>query len=129
MRRNPGIWETVGNLGEYVRHALIEGISGGRAVVRESLENTCQEMLRELTAPQSGLVTHMAAQRVVIAWLELQFADLQHLQPSADPAQARFQLQCQQSAQKRFERAVRTWKLIGGENHSRPVPNKPQVAG
>jgi hypothetical protein len=50
--------------------------------------------------------------------MDVQFAGLSHPVPAGDLAHAWFQLRRKQSAQTRFEKALRIWKLVAGENHS-----------
>jgi len=86
-------------------------------------------MMGELAGPHPGLIRKMAAHRVVMAWLEVQFADFSHPVPAGDLAHARFQLQRKQCAQTRFEKALRIWKLVAGDNHGQFADNVLRVVG
>lgn len=129
LRRNPDIWEAVGDLGEHAENALIGAIAGGNTLVRESLKNTCDSMMSDIAGANPGLIRKMAAHRIVMAWLEVQFADFSDPVPAGDLAHARFQLHRKQSAQARLEKALRIWKLVAGDNHSQLADNVLRVVG
>ena len=129
LRQNPEVWEAIGDLGQHAEDALIHAVSGGNVLVRESLANTCDSMMLELAGPNPNLVKKLAAHRIVMAWLETEFADLSHPVPAGDLAHARFQLQRKQSAQARFEKAMRTWKLVTADEQSHSLTRGLRVVG
>lgn len=129
LHNNPEIWQKVGDLGEHAENALIQAAADGNALVAESLRNTWESMRRELAGPRPGVLQRMAAQSVVTAWMELQFANLSHPVPDGDLAHARFQLLRKQTAQSRFDKVVRTWQLVGGQRYSQLRDNMLRVVG
>ncbi len=107
LNNHPEIWQRLGDLGLHVETALIAAICQGNALVRESLQRQLAEMKAELVSADSPLLERMAAQRIMVCWLELQMTDASFPEPPN-----RFILQRKQVAQNRFAKAIRTLDLV-----------------
>ena len=97
----------IGDVGNQVETALIVAIARGNALVREATQRQLDEMKRELVAPNAPILERLAAERVLICWLELQLTDVNYAE-----APNEFILKRKQVAQNRFHRAIKNLDLV-----------------
>jgi hypothetical protein len=108
---NPAIWQRVGDLGHHVENLLLDMVAGSNTLLRESLERKIADMKRDLVGERPNVLEEMVAHRIIVCWLELQYADASHPEPSGSLAQGRFQLQRKESAQRRLQQALKIHQL------------------
>jgi len=110
---NPTVWRTVGDLGEIAKTMLITAISGNDNLLIESLRRQVAEMEQTLLDSDASPVEKLAAERVVIAWLQLQQADLRCARPEGlSVGWAGFWIRAQAQAARRYESAIRHLEVV-----------------
>jgi hypothetical protein len=116
LDENPAIWQRVGDLGRHVENLLLDMVAGGNTMLRESLERKIEDMKRDLVGDRPNVLEDMVAHRIIVCWLELEYADACHPEPSGSTAQGRFQLQRKKSAQRRLQQALKIHQLAASIN-------------
>jgi len=107
------LWRTFGDLGKHAQLALIRAIANGDMLVQESVTRMADKLCRELMGPSTTKLEEMAIERIVTAWLEMQFVATTYPMPTgASLAHQRFALRQKESAQRRYEAAIRSLALI-----------------
>jgi hypothetical protein len=120
---NPTIWQTVGDLGLVAENSLIELISGGNQLVRESLQRKVQEHKQDLTPVYPSALEKLAVQRVITTWLECEYTTTKFPEPKgATLGQQRLALKLKDSAARRYDAAMKSLLLI-----QKLLPGHPQV--
>ncbi len=72
----PEIWRQIGDLGQHAESALLNLVAGGNQLSRESVARNLQRMRTELGEAKAGPLEKLAINRVVISWLQVQYADM-----------------------------------------------------
>ena len=104
----PEIWRSIGDLAEHARLTVIRSISGGNALLFESLIRKCQQMRDEMVGESPSALEELAVDRILAAWLEAEYLELQHPETAAGTLeQAKFIQRAKQSAQKAFDTATK----------------------
>jgi hypothetical protein len=113
LDENPQIWRTVGDLALHARMVMVDAIANGDQLVRDSLLRHAHEMETDLAGPSPNRLESLAVQRIVACWLETQYAALQGPEPTGNTLKhAKFALQIRESAEKRFNAAIKSLSLI-----------------
>jgi hypothetical protein len=113
LNGQPEIWRHVGDLFAHAKESLIKLIAGDNQLLVESLRRTVDEMEVELLGDSASRLERMAIQRIVATWLELQFTDTVHPEPQGKSlAQVKFALDLKNSAQRRFDAALKSLSLV-----------------
>lgn len=106
---HPEIWEQIGDLAKHAELTLARGVSKGEVVMFESVRRMVQKVKRELGHKDSSPLEKLAIQRVVICWLELQYAAAVFPIVTGKPTAAdTFGLKQKDSAQRRFDAALKS---------------------
>ncbi|MEO8495480.1 MAG: hypothetical protein ABI614_10440 [Planctomycetota bacterium] len=109
----PEIGRQVGDMFAYAKASLIKLIAKDNQLLIESLRRTVDEMEVELLGNDASRLERMAVQRIVATWLELQFTDTVHPEPQGKSlAQVKFSLDLKNSAQRRFDGALKSLSLV-----------------
>jgi hypothetical protein len=116
----PEIWRHVGDLFAHAKESMIKLIAKDNQLLVESLRLSVEEMESELQGTNTSRLERMAVQRIVATWLELQFTDTVHPEPQGKSlAQVKFALDLKNSAQRRFDAALKSLSLV-----KKMLPNK-----
>ncbi len=109
----PDIWQQIGDLGRHAELAMINLIAGNNSLVRESLMRKIEEMKGELVGDDPSLLEKIAAQRVIATWLDVQYTATAYPEPKGETiTEARFQLKLKDSAERRFNAAMKSLMLV-----------------
>ena len=134
LDKNPQIWRAVGNLALHARMVLAQSLADGDQLALDSILRHAFEMETELLGPASTPLERLAVGRIVACWLETHFAAIQGPEPTGNTLQhAKFALQVRESAEKRFNAAIKSYSLVrqllgtGGKAADRRQPNTPAV--
>jgi hypothetical protein len=98
---------------------LIQKIAGTNAALSESLHRRCDELRAELLGHSSTLLEQAAADQVVYCWLGTHLLDARYGVISDDPTTAGKVDKLRNSAQRRYDSALRSLQLVKqklGEN-------------
>jgi hypothetical protein len=131
LDNRPEIWKKVGHLAAHTERLLIDMISTGNKLMFESLQRTVREMKAELLGPRTSVLEKMAVDRLVACWLHVQYTDnLIARSQGGTITHARYQLQRQSSADRRYTAAVKALadlrrllpKATGSAPHPQAAP-------
>lgn len=104
---NPDVWRQVGDLSVHAESALLTLVAGSDLLARESITRQLQAMRSELGG--SSPLERLAVDRVVISWLQLQYAEIQFGGSSqAAPKHASQIVRWLDQAGRRYNAAVRS---------------------
>jgi len=118
---NPTVWRAVGDLGEIAKTMLIAAISGNDNLLIESLRRQVAEMEQALLDPNASPVEKLAAERVVIAWLQMRQSDIRSARPEGHSVGwAGFWIRAQAQAARRYESAIRHLQAVQRMERRRP---------
>jgi len=113
---------------------LAQAFAGGDRLRMESLLRHAQEMETELLGSTPTPLERLAVQRIVACWLETNYVAIKSPEPTGETLKhARFALQVRESAEKRFNAAVKSYSLVrqllgtGGKAADRRQPNTAAV--
>jgi len=110
---HPEIWHAVGDLVRHAEEALIRLIARENQLLAESLRRKGQELRDQLAGSHELPLERLVVERVVAAWFELQFASIKYpADHGKSVALARFICQYKESAQRRFDAAMKSLVLI-----------------
>lgn len=133
LDHNPEIWRAMGDLGAIARTSLVGAIAGNDRLLMESLQRKAADMQQTLVGPNATPLEKLAAERVVIVWLQLQQADLRCAHPDASSiGWAGFWSAVQERAQRRYESAIRHLQTVQKAQGRKPtsrVPAQPTGSG
>jgi hypothetical protein len=103
------VWQHAGDLTVLVERAWIALLAAENPLAVESMNRTVAELKADLAGAQATRLEQLLVDRVVAVWLELKFVEsLSAHGGDSSLEQSRFRLQRLESAQKRFESAVKT---------------------
>jgi len=110
---NPQIWRAVGDLALQARMVLARTLANGDQLVLDSILRHAFELETELLSGTSTPLERLTVQRIVACWLETNYAAVQGPEPTgATLKHARFALQVRESAEKRFNAAIKSYSLV-----------------
>lgn len=72
---SPELWQQLGDLAAHAEASLLTLVAGNDLLARESIARKLNALREELSGPSPPLLERMAIDRVVIAWLMIQFVD------------------------------------------------------
>jgi hypothetical protein len=104
---SPEIWRKVGDLAGHARLALIRMIANGDQLLLESVQRHAEEMEAELLGANPTRLERMLVERVVAAWLQLQFTDTVSTSYDETLGQAKFWSQERDRAHRRYLSSVK----------------------
>jgi hypothetical protein len=109
LEAHPEVWQTVGDLAALTERAWITVLAADNPLGIESLKRTIAAMKADLAGEHPTPLERLLIGQVVSTWMELKYVE----STSADPGhgsleQAAFRLKRLESAQKRFDQAVKT---------------------
>ena len=106
---NPQIWRRMGDLATYARESMLQLVSGGDELIRESVRRTADELLGTLAKDNASPIERLAAERVVACWMESEYVAALHAIPQgATIKQQKYHLSLKSSAQRRYDQALRS---------------------
>ncbi|MFH1268484.1 MAG: hypothetical protein ABIK89_22405 [Planctomycetota bacterium] len=112
LDENPQIWQRVGDLATHAEMALIQTIANGNKLLAESLTRKIAEMKEELAGPAPTRLEELAVQRIIVCWLECQWADACFPSPATENLPvAKFVLKLKESAMTRFTKGMKAMEL------------------
>jgi len=113
LDKHPTIWEHMGDMAKHAQIAMVNLIANGNKVMAESLGRTTAKMKEELLRPSPSKLEELAAERVVACWLEMEYLNTTY--PIAEGetlGQANFVLRQKESAERRFNTAVKSLSTL-----------------
>ncbi|MHB8956533.1 MAG: hypothetical protein ACYC4U_26410 [Pirellulaceae bacterium] len=121
---SPGLWQAVADLGGHCELLLINLIASSNMLLRESLLLQVANMREELTGSGQGALNEMAVQRLVIAWLQMNYVDAICPAPGS-----RAEIQRQEAAHRQFDRAVKALKAVSRGASDKVLPRPLRIVG
>jgi len=92
--------------------ALIQTIANGNKLLAESLTRKIAEMKEKLAGPAPTRLEELAVQRIIVCWLECQWADACFPSPATENLPvAKFVLKLKESAMTRFTKGMKAMEL------------------
>lgn len=85
LRQSPDIYRQVGDLGRQAQLAWANMIAGPDHLLRESLNLFADDLKESLVGPNASRLEQLAAERIVAAWMEVEYFRMWRVQhPDAD---------------------------------------------
>ena len=110
---HPQLWTAVGDLTQHAILAMIRAIANGSALVSESLQRKANELRCDLLGDRPSALEKLAAERVLVCWLESQFLEAKFASDSGQNlATARYVALAKSRAQQRFDSSMKSLLLI-----------------
>lgn len=107
------IWRQAGDLAHLAEEEWLRLIAGANAPFAESLRRQMKAMREELRGPDPAPLEKLLVDRIVVCWLQAQFADLSYAQNTdVSLTQARFLLKRQEVSHNRYLASLRALALI-----------------
>ena len=105
----PEVWQRVGDLSALAERAWITVLASDHPLAVESMRRTVEEMKADLAGEHPTRLERLLVDQVVACWMEVKYME----SVSADPGrgtleQAAFRLKRLESAQRRFDNAVKS---------------------
>lgn len=113
LDEHPSVWQKVGDLSLHVQESHIRRISDGSRLATESLRKKAEWFRKGLAGPNPSSLERVAIESVVTAWFELH--DVQLKYPAGSPRESavgRYVVQLHNSAQKRYDSAMKSLLLV-----------------
>jgi hypothetical protein len=111
LDRHPEIWRQVADLSGRTEAAFIHMISSRSATLAECLRHKVQEMKTDLETEHSTPLERSVIERVVICWLQVQFAEVGCAE-HADDAEANYWQKRTDQAQRRYLANIKSLATI-----------------
>lgn len=108
---NPEYWAHVGNLARQVQDSLVLQMSGEKNLaLPEIMKRKLKAMRQELAGQESSSLEHLLAERIVMCWLHLYYAEALYTQNTGNftLSQADFHQRRITKAHNRYLSAIRT---------------------
>lgn len=113
MADTSAIWQQAGDLAHMAEEEWLRLITGANAPFAESLHQQMTAMRKELRGPDPAPVEKLLVDRIVVCWLQAQYADLSYAQSTdVSLTQARFLLKRQETSHNRYLASLRALALI-----------------
>ncbi len=108
--RSPELWDEVGDLALQAERALVKGISGENALLKDALYRKLEVLRVELSGPSASALDRLLVERVVACWLQVYGADALYAQNLGKLTLKRseFFQRRQDRAHRRYLSAIRT---------------------
>jgi len=108
LDEHPEIWQQLGDLAVHAEASLLTLVAGTDQLARASISRKLQALREELSGPSPSLLVRMAVDRVVIAWLMIQYVDtLMGSTATAPAAKTNVIMRWQDQAGRRYSAAVK----------------------
>ena len=114
LRACPRLLKAVADLPRYAEDKLVQLIAGKSAPFAEGIRGKLTELREELGFSWSPPLERLLIERVVITWLDCQFAHMAELQPRTRKADTKFWQQCHNRADRRYLRALKALAMVRG---------------
>ena len=111
---NEGCWRLFGDAQASTESQLINAIACGLRAIEESIRRHVCEMKRALLGDAPTPIETMAVGRIVACWLYLQLVDRCATLAVQDGSRANDLARLQESAEKRYQTSLKTFKLAQG---------------
>ena len=109
----PEIWQKVGDLSFHVQETYISKIAAGNPLAAESLRKRAAWLRKDLEGPNPSSLERVAIENVLAAWFERHQIDLTHPPGMGkELSMARYVIQLRNSAQRRYDSAMKSLLLI-----------------
>lgn len=118
------ICEQLGNVARHAQQSLIHLISDHDFLISEAIQRKAIQMRRELAGAFPGPLEILAAERVVAAWLGLQWVETHCARAEGDVRVAGFWLRRQAQAARLYDSAVKSMLLM---RELLPSSNEPVI--
>ena len=112
LDEHPEIWRHLGDLTAGVERAWLAVASVDNAAVMESVKRSLAELKAELAGDHPTRLERIMVDETAACWLELQYLRTVSASTHGSLPQANFLLKRLESAQKRFDRAVKNLTTI-----------------
>jgi len=111
---NPVIWQELPRVESIVEAAWLDRIAKTNLLLRDSLSRKLDALREEMAGPSPSPLESMAVERVLATWLQVEFADLyaSFVEPSEDPKLMGLAIKMQDSAQRRYDSAVKNLSAV-----------------
>jgi hypothetical protein len=104
----PELWQQLGDMAAHAEASLLTLVAGADRLTRESVVRKLQSLRVELGGPAPSTLERMAIDRVVIAWLMVQYTDtLMGSTATATAARANQIVKWQDQTARRYNAAVK----------------------
>jgi hypothetical protein len=120
----PEIWRHHGDLARLTEESWLRLLAPDDLLLRESVRRQLEALRAELTSPQPSPLERHLVERVVLCWLQVQYADTSYAQLAgrgATPAQRTEAQHRQSAAQQRYLQAAKTLATV--RKMLRPAPS------
>ena len=113
LHEYPEVWQRVGDLSALAERAWIAVLASDHPLAVESMKRTVEEMKADLAGDHPTRLERLLVDQVVGCWMEVKYVE----SVSADPGrgtleQAAFRLKRLESAQRRFDNAVKSLSTL-----------------
>jgi hypothetical protein len=112
---HPEVWRHCGDLALLARELWLDLFAGTDLLVAESARRKLDEMRAELAGPNPTPLEALLVDRVLVCWLQAQYADASYAQTrgrDATPATMRELMKRQESAQKRYLASLKQLAVV-----------------
>jgi hypothetical protein len=103
-----GAWQPFGDLSVCVTEQFLDLFAGKSAVVREFLTRTLERMKEELCGKQPSPTRELAAEQVVICWLDVHYQQMLSVLPRSSKTEADYLENRLNRVRKRYSDALET---------------------
>jgi hypothetical protein len=105
----PELWQDLRTLGDRVRQAWLQRMTGTDVIAQEILTRQLQALQADVAGPAATPLEHLLIERIALCWLQMQQADLTAAQMLAKPSpvQESWVQQRQDRAQGRLLSAIK----------------------
>jgi hypothetical protein len=80
MDAHPPLWQSIGDLAFQAEASWLKAIAGEDEVAKEAISRKAKALRRELAGPAPTVLERLLAERVVLCWMALYFADTLYAQ-------------------------------------------------
>jgi hypothetical protein len=109
---NPTVWRRLGDLAHHAQMEFVRLVTKGDFLFSESIRRRADEMRHELAGTFPTPLEILAVERVVAAWLQVQYVEGQIALGDAELPKAKFWLQRQLQANRLYHAATKSLLLI-----------------
>ena len=109
----PRLWLVQGDLSRFAEIKMIQHVMGQDQALGECLQRYVDYLRQELTGPSPTALEQLGAQRILAAWMEVQFLNQKFPEPTGQSlAQQTYVIKLKQAAERRYDMAIKGWLLI-----------------
>jgi len=123
LDQNPWLWQRAGDLTAATESAWVNLLAGQNALASESIKRRVAGLKRELEGEQPTRLEALLVEQIAVTWLACKHAEQKAAcAATGSPAQDAFKLKRAESAQKRFNNAIKTLALLRSVKRAGLVP-------